>query len=199
MLNALSREEQKISGLPSSRKSMTNSKQSVNSSDRRNSTDPLGISGDCDNLKQESDRKVVQGFFVNGIKQYYQDKLDRRVSLNQEASKVVYVVEIMPEIVLSDGEAQMYSRIENATLKASDMDLKDIVHKFIKLNDWSFTVKMESILTNNEDHTKILLNIKKFQLLDDFTLTCKRNVRLQKLVYESDVIKNLIKYTKHKI
>lgn len=195
-MNSVQNEEQKIdtSGSPKGKFS-----QYSFSSGRRSSIDPSTLISECDNIKTESDRKVVQGFFIDGIKQYYQDKLDRRVSLNSETSKVVLVKETMPEIIISDGECLMYCRIDNPTKKGSEFDLKELKNKYIKLNDWNFTIKMESIVTDNKDFTKILINIKQFQLLEDNTLTCRKTLKFQKLVYEYDSIQNLIKYTKHKL
>lgn len=160
MMKAALREEEKVASLPRSRISGTPGKYSANSNDRRNSTEPFWITSECDNVKAESDRKVLHGFFIDGIQRYYQDRLDKRISLATENNKIVYVTETIPEIIISDGEFQMYAKIDNATKKDWDIDIKDLKNKYIKLNDWSYTVKMESLMSGNEDFTKILINIK---------------------------------------
>ena len=151
------------------------------------------------NLKQESDRKIVQKFFISGIQQYYQDKLEKRLSLTPENSKIVYVSETEPELIISDGEALIHSKIDINTRKGTDFDMKKLKGKFLKLNDWNYIVKMESILSKNKDFAKILLNIKKYQLMNDFSLKLSKNIKLQDFIYENESIMNLIRYTKHKI
>jgi hypothetical protein len=102
----------------------------------------------------------VKGFFISGIKQYYKDKLERNTSLNIENCKVVYVHSTIPEIVISDGEALINCKIDSSIRHDSDIDLKELKGKYLKLNDWNFTVKMESVVSDNQDHTKILINMK---------------------------------------
>ena len=68
-----------------------NSHSSSFSNERRSSMEPIPLIEDWDNLKQESNLKIIQGFFIKGIQQYFQDKLVKNVSLNIEKNKVVYV------------------------------------------------------------------------------------------------------------
>ena len=68
-----------------------NSYSSSLSNDRRSSMEPLPLIEEWDNLKQESNLKIVQRFFVKGIQQYFQDKLDKKVSLTIDKWKIVYV------------------------------------------------------------------------------------------------------------
>lgn len=139
-----------------------NSYSSSLSNDRRSSMEPLPLIEEWDNLKQESNLKIVQGFFVKGIQQYFQDKLDKKVSLTIDKWKIVYVAETYPEMIISDGEWTMIWKIDNTTIKSTDLDLKNLnlKGKYIKLNDWNFTVKKESIVSDSQDFTKILVNIK---------------------------------------
>ncbi|CAI2370169.1 unnamed protein product [Moneuplotes crassus] len=154
---------------------------------------------ECDNLKQESDRKVVQKFFLSGIQQYYRKKQDKSVTLEQEKSKVVYVKETEPELIISDGVSLMTCKIDLNTAKDDDFDLQTLKGNYIKLNDYCFSVKMESILSENKDFAKILLVIKKYQLFNDSSLKLTKNIKLQKQVSENPKVENLIKYTKHKL
>lgn len=150
-------EEEKINTTSKDRNSPS---KSYNSSSKRHSTDPSQFTLEWDNIKPESDRKIIKGFFISGIKQYYKDKLERNTSLNIENSKVVYVHSTIPEITISDGEALINCKIDSSIRQESDIDLKELKGKYLKLNDWNFTVKMESVVLDNHDHTKILVNIK---------------------------------------
>ena len=66
---------------------------------------PIVSVEDCENCKQVSDQKVIQGFFLNGIQQYFESRLDRsNVDIQSCKPMLVYVKETHPEILISDGE-----------------------------------------------------------------------------------------------
>ena len=64
----------------------------------------------------------------------------------------------------------MYSKIDYSLLRDSDLNANELKDRYLKLNDWNFTIKMESIASNNQDFTKILLSIKKYQFVEDMSL-----------------------------
>lgn len=101
MMKTMPHEEDKImtsSEIPASRSG------THNSSSHRSSYEPPYSSSSCDNIKAESDKKVLQGFLIAGIKQFYQDKLERKITNVSDSSKIVFVKEVIPELVISDGE-----------------------------------------------------------------------------------------------
>ena len=79
------------------------------------------------------------------------------------------------------------------------MNLDDLKGKYLKLNDWNFTVKMESMTADNQDYTKVLISVIKYQYAQDMTLCSKKYLRLQKSVYTTDAVKNLVRYTRHRL
>ena len=67
---------------------------------------------------------MVHPFFVTGIGQYFKDKLEHRVSLTSKTSKIVYVKETVPELIVSDGAMLMKAKLDGSIKRDYEIDLK---------------------------------------------------------------------------